>query len=138
MSAPVALPPGWVLVAVPPSLAGGVRRIVLQDLIARLLADDCQPTAGARHLLFELARVEHRYDVDQAAAAEASSAIGTSDTVSPIVEISTSEAAALLGCTTGYVRRLCRSGVIGCRRAGRRAWLIDRASFDAYRHGGHK
>ncbi|MGW3352570.1 helix-turn-helix domain-containing protein [Nonomuraea rubra] len=40
-----------------------------------------------------------------------------------IVEITAGEMAGLMGCSPQYVRRLCASGVLRARRAGR-LWLI--------------
>lgn len=117
-------------VVVPARLAGAVRRILVRDLAQHVRADGGQPTADVRQLVYAFARSEHRYDVDQAD----SSATGTPDARPPIVEISAHDAASLLGCSVEYVRRLCQSGRVSARRAGRRAWLIDRASLDAYRY----
>ncbi|WP_405801942.1 helix-turn-helix domain-containing protein [Streptomyces sp. NBC_01506] len=44
------------------------------------------------------------------------------------------QAAALLACSPGFVRRLARSGHLQGHKAGP-VWLIDRASLDAYRYG---
>ncbi|MGW9031010.1 excisionase family DNA-binding protein [Streptomyces sp. NPDC055722] len=49
--------------------------------------------------------------------------------------LSVDEAAAVLGCSAGYVRRLARAGTIRARRIGARAWAIDRTALDHYRHG---
>jgi len=49
--------------------------------------------------------------------------------------ITTVEAAALAGCTEGYIRRLLRDGDRRLRswRAGERAWLVSRADVLALR-----
>lgn len=122
---PVHLPDGSVVV--PAHLAAAVRRILIRDLAQHVRTDGAAPTHGVRQLLYALGRAEHH---DQAH----SSAHGT-PTAAPVrVEISTDTAALALGCSVEYVRRLCRSGRILGRRIGR-AWLVDRASLDAWRYG---
>ncbi|MFI6331906.1 helix-turn-helix domain-containing protein [Micromonospora chersina] len=113
----------------PAHLAGAVRRILVRDLAQHVRADGGAPTAGVRALLYALARAEH--DHDQAADRFATE---TTEAAGPMVEISTDDAAALLECSPQHVRRLCRSGGVSARRAGRRAWLIDAADLDRYRH----
>jgi excisionase family DNA binding protein len=46
----------------------------------------------------------------------------------------TREAAAVLGCDTSHVRRLCLTGRLPARRI-RGGWLIDSADLDSYRYG---
>jgi excisionase family DNA binding protein len=66
---------------------------------------------------------------------ERSSDIGTSPgPAATVEEVTVDEAAALLGCTPGYVRRLARAGTLAGRRHGARTWALDRAALDAYRH----
>lgn len=136
--APIELPDGSVIV--PAHLAGAVRRILVRDLAQHVRADGGTPTAAVRQLVYALSRAEH--DHDQAAALPThkhrqpgpGSGSGTPPAASPIVEISTSAAAASLGCSAEFVRRLCRSERLSGRRIGR-AWLIDAADLDRYRHG---
>lgn len=125
---PVELPDGSVIV--PPYLAGPVRRILMRDLAQHIRADGGAPTAAVRELLYALARAEHHHD-------QAGDRFATETApATPVrVEISTDDAAALLECSAQHVRRLCRSRRLMARRAGRRAWLIDAADLDRYRHG---
>ncbi|WP_262015650.1 helix-turn-helix domain-containing protein [Micromonospora sp. Mcm103] len=113
----------------PAHLAGAVRRILVVDLAQHVRTDGGAPTAALRALLYALARGEHHHD--QAADRFATE---TPNPAGRIVEISTDDAAALLECSPQHVRRLCRSGGVSARRAGRRAWLIDAADLDRYRH----
>ncbi|MEV4708876.1 helix-turn-helix domain-containing protein [Actinoplanes sp. NPDC049316] len=115
-------------VIVPPALAGAVRAALLGHLAGRARRDGLPPGPGVTALVWAL---------DAAARGTQpapSSDNGTPAAASPIVEISAVDAASLLGCSVEYARRLCRSGVLRCRRVGR-AWLVDRASLDAWRHG---
>lgn len=124
--APVELPDGSVIV--PAHLAGPVRRILVRDLAQHVRTDGGTPTAGVRQLVYALSRAEHHHDH-----AAAMSATGPISAPSPTLEISTAEAAQLMGCTDRHVRRLCRSGVFTARQVGR-AWLIDQAAFDTWRY----
>jgi excisionase family DNA binding protein len=126
---PVELPDGSVIV--PAHLATAVRRILVRDLAQHVRADGGAPTAGVRQLLYALGRAEHHHDqaADRFATEPAPATPRT-------VEISTADAAALLGCSAKHVRSLVRSGRILGRRAGQRAWLIDSVSLDHYRYGG--
>lgn len=47
--------------------------------------------------------------------------------------LSVSEAAELLGCTTGRVRQLLLAGVIAGQKLHERAWIIRKEAVDAYR-----
>ncbi|WP_200214978.1 helix-turn-helix domain-containing protein [Micromonospora coerulea] len=114
---------------VPAHLAGAVRRILVRDLAQHVRANGGAPTQDVRQLFYALARAEHQHD--QAAEGFATE---TTPAAPPIVEISTDDAAALLECSAQHVRRLCRSRRLMARRVGQRAWLIDPASLDAYRH----
>lgn len=115
-------------VVVPARLAGPVRRILVRDLAEHIRADGGTPTAGVRQLVYALVRAEERHEQPAQFADE------TTNAYRVMVEISTTDAAAALECSAQYVRRLCRSGHLVGRRIGR-AWLIDPASLDAYRHG---
>ncbi|MER6252904.1 helix-turn-helix domain-containing protein [Streptomyces sp. NPDC001584] len=60
---------------------------------------------------------------------------GTTDPDSRnVVTVTARQAAQLLACSPGFVRRLARSGLLEGHKAGP-VWLIDRASLDAYRFG---
>ncbi|WP_328746401.1 helix-turn-helix domain-containing protein [Streptomyces sp. NBC_00285] len=49
--------------------------------------------------------------------------------VSSALRLTAEEAAGLLRCSPGYVRRLCRQGTLaGVRTAGKGAWLVDEAA----------
>ncbi|MFI5931277.1 helix-turn-helix domain-containing protein [Actinoplanes sp. NPDC051494] len=86
------------------------------------------PTPAVRALYWALRDAENR------PATRPGSAIGTPPPPPCTLELSTTEVARLLGASSGYVRRLCRTGRVSARRVGR-AWLIDQASLDAWRHG---
>ena len=47
--------------------------------------------------------------------------------------ITVEAAAELIGCTTGRVRQLLRSGLIQGKKFGERAWLVNAESARAYR-----
>ncbi|MDG4788094.1 helix-turn-helix domain-containing protein [Micromonospora sp. WMMD1102] len=128
LSGPVELADGSVIV--PAHLAKPVRRFLVEVLREHIRSDGGAPSAAARELLFVLARAEHHHDQAAEFATETPTPAG------PKVEISTTEAAAVLGCSVQFVRRLCRSGGVSARRAGRRTWLVDVASLDHYRYGG--
>ncbi|MGW2580633.1 helix-turn-helix domain-containing protein [Streptomyces virginiae] len=51
-----------------------------------------------------------------------------------VVTCTARQAAQLLACSPGFVRRLARSGRLQGHKAGP-VWLIDRTSLDAYRFG---
>ncbi|MFE0727062.1 helix-turn-helix domain-containing protein [Streptomyces antibioticus] len=125
-------PDGSVLI--PAAVAREVLRALTRDLTARVRTDGGEVTPEVRRLLYAL------HVAAQSADIEHSSDIGTApspaDTVATFTEVSVGEAAALLGCTTGYVRRLARAGAFTARRIGARTWAIDRAALDQYRHGG--
>ncbi|MFJ6438674.1 helix-turn-helix domain-containing protein [Streptomyces sp. NPDC091416] len=75
------------------------------------------------------------HDAAQRPARPAPSSVpGTPAAVPATVELTAYEAAALMGCSPEYVRRLARAGRVLARRAGP-AWLINTASLDAYRKG---
>lgn len=94
--------------------------------------------AGAqagRELAYSLAELEEaaRQWSDHVRADAAGSVGGTAEQVDSGTaarsghELTTTEAAALLGVSDGIVRRWCRDGRLPARRSGR-AWLIDRGS----------
>lgn len=111
-------------VVVPPALAGEVLRIVLRDLSSRVRADGGELSVGVRELLWGLhaaaAGVEQR----------AGSVDGTSGGGPVRVEVGISDAAARLGCSPEYARRLARGGRLSARRVGR-TWLVDAAALAA-------
>lgn len=126
-------------VVVPAALAGDVLRTLMVGLTARVRADGGELGPDVRRLLYALHDAEQRaaepFESDTAPIDSASGTVlAGADTVGSAVSVQ--EAAALLGCSTGYVRRLARTGTLAARRIGARAWAIDRATLDDYRHGG--
>ncbi|MFP8882617.1 helix-turn-helix domain-containing protein [Streptomyces mangrovi] len=119
-------------VTVPAAVAGDVLRALVRDLTARVRADGGEVSPGVRALLYAL------HTAAQHADRPAASATGTTPApTATVTEIPVGEAAALLGCTPEYVRRLARDGIIPARRIGARTWAIDRAALEDYRHGRH-
>jgi excisionase family DNA binding protein len=118
-------------VIVPAGVAGEVLRSLVRDLTARVRTDGGEVSPTVRGLLNALHAAAERVDT---ATTGPSSDPGTTTIQRANVEIGTGDAAALLECSTEYVRRLARSGRIQARRLGA-AWLIDSASLDAYRTG---
>lgn len=106
-------------VVVPDALAGPVR-----DLLVTGLWDLAKTNGGT--VLPELQRlIEQLHQADQHRAQAAAVPVPEPPTAtSPIVEVSTVDAAHAMGCSVEYVRRLARTGRIAARRAGQRTWLI--------------
>lgn len=116
-------------VVVPGPLIGPLRA-VLARVLARAADDGATPSPAFRELLWVLAAAERQPTTRPAFADE------TPPHPPGKLEISTSEAAELLGCSPQYVRSLCRSGALAGRRIGSTGpWLIDQARLDAWRHG---
>jgi excisionase family DNA binding protein len=125
-------------VVIPSAVAGDVLRALVRDLTARVRADGGEIGPGVRRLLYALhtaaQHAEHR--ATTATGIERSSDSGTAPPApATVTEVSVNEAAALLGCSPEYVRRLVRTGAFTARRIGARIWAIDRATLDNYRHG---
>lgn len=120
-------------VVIPSAVAGDVLRALVRDLTARVRADGGEIGPGVRRLLYALHTAAQRADIEHGS--DNGTAPPPSDNVSTGTEVSVPEAAALLGCTPEYVRRLARTGAITARRIGTRTWAIDRAALDNYRHG---
>ncbi|MER5401662.1 helix-turn-helix domain-containing protein [Streptomyces sp. NPDC002599] len=126
-------------VVVPRALASTTFAALVLYLRDRAQAGGGVLTPDARALLRDLHRAAGGTETD--AVIEPSSDKGTMSHSAATVattgaEVSVSEAAALLGCTPEYVRRLARTGALTARRIGARPWAINRASLDTYRHGG--
>jgi hypothetical protein len=97
-----------------------------------------------RYLITEQLRVteEALVRAQQAAhrAAARASAPGTAPVLPPAepvtaserVMVTVAEAAGMIGCSDGWVRRLARVGVLDGRRAPRNVWEISRASVTGY------
>ncbi|MFH9768462.1 helix-turn-helix domain-containing protein [Streptomyces microflavus] len=111
-------------VVVPAALAGPVLRVLLRDVGARLQSDQGVVSSPVSGLFWALAMAAER------AEAEEGSGSGTSADRPVRMEISVSQAAEVLGCSTEYARRLARSGRLPARRVGR-AWLIAEAAIVA-------
>ncbi|MFE7237914.1 helix-turn-helix domain-containing protein [Streptomyces sp. NPDC057580] len=130
-------------VVIPAAVAGDVLRALVRDMTARVRADGGEVPAGVRRLLYALhtaaQRTERRAEERRTPPAiEQSSDNGTAlQPTATVAYVSVGEAAALLGCSAGYVRRLARAGIVQARRIGARAWAVDRAALDQYRHGGN-
>lgn len=115
-------------VVVPPALAGEVLRRLLRDLTSDVQANGGRLAPSVYSLLWALRDAQ---DADEkgrrTVSTPAGSAPGTPVSGAPIVEISTAEAARLMGCSGSYVRRLARSGRVPARRLGAQ-WLITPAA----------
>ncbi|MGW7706326.1 helix-turn-helix domain-containing protein [Streptomyces sp. NPDC054771] len=128
-------------VVIPAAVAGDVLRALVRDMTARVRADGGEVPAGVRRLLYALHTAaqcnEQQAEEHRATSTiERSSDIGTAPQPTATVSyVSVEEAAALLGCSAGYVRRLARAGIVRARRIGARAWAVDRSALDDYRHG---
>lgn len=124
-------PDGSVLI--PAEVAGDVLRALIRDLTTRVRADGGEVGPAVRRVLYALHTAAQLPDTPSL---EQSSGNGTSpNPAATVEEVTVNEAAALLGCTPEYVRRLARNGTLTGRRHGARAWAIDRAALDTYRHG---
>jgi excisionase family DNA binding protein len=121
-------------VVVPAAIAEDVLRMIVLALDTRSRADGGSLGPMARRVLWALHRAAQRHDAQQAQL--------TGDVASDVprlatVEVTVAEAAELLGCTPQWVRYLLSTGRITGRKVSPRLWLVDRASLDAYRYGGH-
>lgn len=118
-------------VVVPAAVAGDVLRALVRDLTARVRADGGEVGPGVRRVLYALHDAAQRADAHQPRPGPVG---GTQEGPTGTVGVTAQAAAALLGCSTEYARRLARTGRVAATRHGP-SWLIDRASLDAYRHG---
>ncbi|MGA5599864.1 helix-turn-helix domain-containing protein [Streptomyces griseoincarnatus] len=118
------------LLAVPRSAARALERILSAGLTAAYRADGGRPTPEAERILRELhaAAQGHRH--------VSVSPPAPTPTVDSGLErmLGTREAAAVLGCDTSHVRRLCLTGRLPARRITG-GWLIDSTALDNFRHG---
>ncbi|MFG2671163.1 helix-turn-helix domain-containing protein [Streptomyces sp. NPDC048445] len=128
-------------VVIPAAVAGDVLRALVRDMTARVRADGGEIPAGVRRLLYALhSAAQHAEQQAEGYRAtpviEHGSDIGTApQPTATVAYLSVGEAAALLGCSTEYMRRLARAGIVRARRIGARAWAVDPAALDDYRHG---
>lgn len=111
-------------VVVPPALAGELLRRLLRDVTAEVHANGGVPSLACRELMWGLHTA--------ALAEEKAAGSGDGTPVGPVgsVEIGTTEAAQVLGCSAEYARRLAREGRLPARRVGRQ-WLIREAAIVA-------
>lgn len=116
-------------VVVPAHLAGELLAAAVRDLTARARRDATLVSPPALRVLQALHQAAVRHDERPSG-----SAAGTPEGEPSRVEVSTGQAAMVMGCSASYMRRLCRSGAVSARRIGT-AWLIDSASLDAHRYG---
>ena len=112
---------------VPAALVDELAQLVSAGLLVRSRRDGAQPSRAAETLLAGLYQAAHS-DPPPRMSPKRPTFRGSST-----VEISTTEAAAILGCTTRHVQRLCRTGALRHRRVGR-VLLINRASLDHWRY----
>jgi excisionase family DNA binding protein len=130
-------PDGSVLV--PPEVAGSALHLLVIGLRERVRRDGGRITPELRRLLYALHDAASRHDEAEAKALlddvrRLPMAYGVASGSAPADYATVAEAAFSLGCSQGWVRSLARRGLLLASRVGR-AWLIDRASLDAYRHG---
>ncbi|MFF0408738.1 helix-turn-helix domain-containing protein [[Kitasatospora] papulosa] len=116
-------------VVIPVDVAGEVLRSLVRDLTARVRADGGEVSPSVRRVLYALHEASQRAEQPPPG-----SDAGTPAPPPATVELTAHQAALLLECSPEYARRLARSGRVDARRAGP-AWLISRASLDAYRKG---
>lgn len=119
-------------VVVPASLAGEVVRILAAHLDARIRTDGGELSPAARWLLVELQAAADRDELNEEA--QPGSATGSAAPHTGTVEVTVNEAAALLECSTRWVRALIAAGCLPARRAGARLWLINADGLDHHRH----
>ncbi|HEY9475776.1 MAG TPA: helix-turn-helix domain-containing protein [Mycobacteriales bacterium] len=120
-------------VVVPGSVAGEVLAALVRDLTARIRADGGEVSPAARRVLYALHSAAQCHD--QVPDERPGSGVGTVGARRVMVEpLTAADAAGMLECSTGYVRRLCRTGRLTARRTAS-VWLIDPVSLDAYAKG---
>ena len=114
----------------PRTSARALERILSAGLTVAYRADGGKPTPEAARLLQELhaAAQGHRH--------VSVSPPAPTPTLDSGLErmLGTREAAAVLGCDTSHVRRLCLTGRLPARRITG-GWLIDSTALDNFRHG---
>ncbi|MGA5262438.1 helix-turn-helix domain-containing protein [Streptomyces griseoincarnatus] len=119
-----------VLLAVPRSTARALERALMLGLLAESRATGAEPTPEAARILRELHAAAHGHRHVSV------SPPAPTPTVDSGLErmLGTREAAAVLGCDTSHVRRLCLTGRLPARRITG-GWLIDSTALDNFRHG---
>lgn len=85
-------------------------------------------------IVYALARAERLAAIEDQTTDQERSDSGADSSADRTGEISTEDAAALLECSAEHLRTLCRFGRLLGRKPGRRPWIIDKASLDAYRY----
>ncbi|NJP72167.1 helix-turn-helix domain-containing protein [Streptomyces sp. C1-2] len=119
------------LLAVPRSSARALERALAAGLLAVSRADGGRPTPEAARILRELHNAAHGHR---------SSVPGTPPAAPTTVDsglrevLGMGEAAAVLGCTPEYARRLARTGRLPAQRVGG-VWAVRPEDLDALRYG---
>lgn len=120
---------GRFLADVSPELARGLLRLLTAAVDHEARAHGALPGPALNAFLREL----------HAATAAVNGSTPTSENGSEsaaqsIVEITTDQAAEVMGCSARRIRQLVHAGRVRARRAGH-TWLVDSADLDRYRHG---
>jgi len=111
-------------VTVPAPLCGPLLRVLVRALAREAREDGGTIPPGIAAFLADLAAVVDSPTAPAAATGEAAgSGNGTVPGGPAMVEVSAADAAAAMGASREYVRRLARSGRLPARRIGR-TWLI--------------
>ncbi|MEV1054995.1 excisionase family DNA-binding protein [Streptomyces sp. NPDC059017] len=119
-------------VIVPPALASEVVRILSGHLDSRVRTDGGELSVEARRLLVALQAGAEHATTEPARPAATGSPTADSGTV----EVTVTEAVALMECSPRWIRSLIEDGRLTARRVGERLWLVDRGALDHYRQGG--
>ncbi|MEU9641513.1 helix-turn-helix domain-containing protein [Streptomyces sp. NPDC048188] len=119
------------LLAVPRSLAGQLERILAAGLTVAYRADGGQPTPEAARILRELHAAARGL---RSFAPETPPAPRTTVDTGSEEMLGMRKAAAVLGCTPQYARRLARTGRLRAHRVGG-IWAVRPEDLDAYRYG---
>jgi excisionase family DNA binding protein len=114
-------------VVVPAHLAGELPRLVLIGIRERVRAGGATLSPACHELLVR----QHRANV---AGSDSGTTVADAVSLDSAGVFAVSEAARALECSTGFVRRLARRGVISGRRLGH-AWALDAGSVEEYRRG---
>lgn len=132
MTAPMPGSEETLLLPVPRTAARELERILLLGLLADSRETGSKPTPLTNRIVRQL---------HTAAQTRGSSAAGTPTTAPATVDLGIAgsmlgmrEAAAVLGCTPEYVRRLARTERLRAQRVGG-VWVVDPRDLDALRYG---
>jgi excisionase family DNA binding protein len=132
VTAPEARPGDTVTLQLPRAAARQLERVLALGLLAESRATGTRPSGQAERLLREL----HNATQPRPgfATETPSAAPATVDHGFAVRMLSTTEVAAVLGCSVQYARRLAQSGRLRAHRVGAN-WAIDPTDLDAYRYG---